>query len=88
MGLKVYVPQDGAYGLEPEEGGAPVEEETCYLKSDADRYIRRLKRKRCLAIAEYWGLVTCCTRGLTQLKVMRHQQKWLKLADKFKDEKL
>ena len=37
--LKVYVPQDGPYGLVPEEGGAPVEEETCYLKSEADKLI-------------------------------------------------
>ena len=37
--LKVYVPQDGPYGLEPEEGGKLVEEETCYLKSDVDAVI-------------------------------------------------
>lgn len=41
--LKVYVPQDGPYGLEPEEGGEPVEEETCYLKSDVDNAIAELK---------------------------------------------
>lgn len=50
--LKVYVPQDGPYGLEPEEGGEPVEEETCYLKSDVDAAIAELKAenerlKRC-----------------------------------------
>ena len=43
--LKVYVPQDGPYGLEPEEGGEPVEEETCYLKSDVDAVIAELKQK-------------------------------------------
>lgn len=43
--LKVYVPQDGPYGLEPEEGGEPVEEETCYLKSDVDAEIAELKQK-------------------------------------------
>lgn len=43
--LKVYVPQDGPYGLEPEEGGEPVEEETCYLKSDVDAAILELKEK-------------------------------------------
>lgn len=43
--LKVYVPQDGHYGLEPEEGGEPVEEETCYLKSDVDAVIAELKQK-------------------------------------------
>lgn len=41
--LKVYVPQDGPYGLEPEEGGKLVEEETCYLKSDVDAAIDDLK---------------------------------------------
>lgn len=43
--LKVYVPQDGPYGLEPEEGGEPVEEETCYLKSEVDAVIVELKQK-------------------------------------------
>jgi hypothetical protein len=43
--LKVYVPQDGPYGLEPEEGGKLVEEETCYLKSDVDAAIAELKDK-------------------------------------------
>lgn len=41
--LKVYVPQDGPWGLEPEEGGKLVEEETCYLKSEADEAIAELK---------------------------------------------
>ena len=43
--LKVYVPQDGPYGLVPEEGGAPVEEETCYLKSEADKLIEEKDAK-------------------------------------------
>ena len=43
--LKVYVPQDGPWGLEPEEGGKLVEEETCYLKSDVDAAIAELKKK-------------------------------------------
>lgn len=43
--LKVYVPQDGPYGLEPEEGGEPVEEETCYLKSDVDAVIAEYQEK-------------------------------------------
>ena len=41
--LKVYVQQDGPYGLEPEEGGKLEEEETCYLKSDVDAAIAELK---------------------------------------------
>ena len=44
--LKVYVPQDEPYGLVPEEGGAPVEEETCYLKSEADKLIAELEKER------------------------------------------
>lgn len=43
--LKVYVPQDGPWGLEPEEGGKLVEEETCYLKSEVDAAIAELKQK-------------------------------------------
>lgn len=43
--LKVYVPQDGPWGLEPEEGGKLVEEETCYLKSEVDAAIAELKKK-------------------------------------------
>lgn len=43
--LKVYVPQDGTWGLEPEEGGKLVEEETCYLKSEVDAAIAELKAK-------------------------------------------
>ena len=43
--LKVYVPQDGPWGLEPEEGGKLVEEETCYLKSDVDAAIAELKQQ-------------------------------------------
>lgn len=43
--LEVFVPQDGPYGLEPEEGGEPVEEETCYLKSDVDAVIAGLEQK-------------------------------------------
>lgn len=43
--LKVYVPQDGHWGLEPEEGGKLVEEETCYFKSEVDAAIAELKQK-------------------------------------------
>ena len=42
--LKVYVPQDGPYGLEPEEGGKLVEVETCSLKSDVDSVIAEKDR--------------------------------------------
>lgn len=130
--LKVYVPQDGPYGLEPEEGGEPVEEETCYLKSDVDaviaelkkekeyvientakvinaqeREIRHQKYKRCLGKAEMCG-VACDKWMMKKAKAiglgkdgvkeyhqarrklfhyMRWQTRWIKIAEKFKEEK-
>lgn len=50
--LKVYVPQDGPYGLEPEEGGEPVEEETCYLKSDVDKVIADLEESHKMEVEQ------------------------------------
>ena len=55
--LKVYVPQDGPYGLEPEEGGEPVEEETCYLKSDVDAVIAEYQEKILVLEKSYKKLV-------------------------------
>ena len=55
--LKVYVPQDGPYGLEPEEGGEPVEEETCYLKSDVDAVIVEYQEKILVLEKSYKKLV-------------------------------
>ena len=57
--LKVYVPQDGPWGLEPEEGGKLVEEETCYLKSEVDAAIAELKAKLDKTIAERDGNQVC-----------------------------
>lgn len=129
--LKVYVPQDGPYGLEPEEGGEPVEEETCYLKSDVDKVIAELKKKqgtaekllnnalycisngkkhmmslarkknhadykRCLAMA------AMCAKEVESLECLvygvegafekytlykKWRQRWLELAEKFKEDK-
>lgn len=42
--LKIYLPQDGPWGLYSEETGT-VEEETCYLKSDVDEAIAELKAR-------------------------------------------
>lgn len=56
-----------------------------YLKSEADKVIAYQKRKRCLDKADYWGLVSACTHGLIQLKCMRREMKWRKLAEKFKE---
>ena len=55
--LKVYVPQDGPWGLEPEEGGEPVEEETCYLKSDVDAVIAEYQEKILVIEKSYKKLV-------------------------------
>ena len=55
--LKVYVPQDGPYGLEPEEGGEPVEEETCYLKSDVEAVIAEYQEKILVLEKSYKKLV-------------------------------
>ena len=72
--LKVYVPQDGPYGLEPEEGGKLVEEETCYLKSKADEAIAELKneiekqkRLRDMALASVPNV-------LKVMKIIQHQK--------------
>lgn len=85
--LKVYVPQDGPYGLVPEEGGAPVEEETCYLKSEADKLIAELKNQQDGA----FGLANLglTLDDLSQMakKETDHQKykRWLKIAKKFKE---
>jgi hypothetical protein len=59
--LKVYVPQDGAYGLVPQEGGSPVEEETCYLKSEVDKVVENLQLKYnvqfCAKVAKHHQLL-------------------------------
>lgn len=86
--LKVYVPQDGAYGLLPEEGGYAVEEETCYLKSEADKVISHEKYKRCLAMAdkcEAWIRLDVSPRH-THRFIRRHKI-WLAIAEKFKEAK-
>ena len=63
-----------------------------YLKSEADRYIRRLKRKRCLAMAE-WCWVKSCSYdtnsdfGFLRFTFYRHWcKRWDALAEKFKEE--
>ena len=45
------------------------------------------KHKRCLAMANYLGLVSALVHGETQLEYMRRELKWLKLAEKFKEAK-
>ena len=58
-----------------------------YIKSEADKVIAHQKFKRCEAMANYWGLVSALTHGEIQLKCMRRELKWHKLAEKFKEAK-
>ena len=60
--------------------------EVC-LKEDVDKVIAHHKRKRCVAMANYWGLLVACTHREIQLKCMRRELKWHKLAEKFKPNK-
>ena len=69
--LKVYVPQDGPYGLVPKEGGAPVEEETCYLKSEADKLIAELNIRICDGDEDFEIANNQIER---LLKIVRHQK--------------
>ena len=69
--LKVYVPQDGPYGLVPEEGGSPVEEETCYLKSEADKLIAELNIRICDSDEDFEIANNQIER---LLKIVRHQK--------------
>ena len=70
-----------------------------YLKSEADRYIRHQKRKRCLAMADMCGEALCYLDNVkyTHFKgeaycwrQIKHYgkwgQTWLIIAEKFKDE--
>ena len=57
------------------------------IKDEQLAATRHQKYKRCLAMADYWGLVSACTHGLIQLKCMRRELKFRKLADKFKEAK-
>ena len=66
--LKVYVPQDGPLGLEPEEGGKLVEEETCYLKSDVDAAIDELKTEHHKERDEYISMVYIREQTIKELK--------------------
>ena len=50
--LKVYETQGGPYELMTKDTHEIVEEDECYLKSEADRYIAHQKRKRCEAMAK------------------------------------
>ena len=69
--LKVYVPQDGPYGLVPKEGGEPVEEETCYLKSDVDKMIAELNMR----IADGDEDFEIANNQIKRiLKIVRHQK--------------
>ena len=72
--LKVYVPQDGPYGLEPEEGGVPVEEETCYLKSDVDAAIDELKTAHHKERHEYIKMIAELKQKLEDAKATAYAE--------------
>lgn len=78
--LKVYVPQDGPYGLELEEGGKLVEEETCYLKSDVDASITELKQE--LEDAKATAYAENIDAGMRERRLKRAL--WLARAEKAK----
>ena len=69
--LKVYVPQDRPYGLVPEEGGEPVEEETCYLKSDVDAVIAELKKEKEYVIENTAKVINAQEREIRHQKYKR-----------------
>ena len=62
-----------------------------YDKDEADREIRRQKRKRCLAMAEWCDAEADCADADGDYEDMRFFQKWherwLELADRFKETK-
>ena len=82
--LKVYVPQDGPYGLVPEEGGSPVEEETCYLKSEADNLIAELNIRICDSDEDFEIANNQIER---MMKIVRNQKykRCLVMADQCKE---
>jgi hypothetical protein len=57
------------------------------IKDEQLAATRHQKYKRCLAMANYWSLVSVLVHGETQLKCMRRELKWHKLAEKFKEAK-
>lgn len=66
--------------------------ETIYLKPEADRHINWIKRKRCLAMAEYCRseMYTECTwHGNEQREewFTKWERRWRELAEKYKEAK-
>ena len=49
--------------------------------------LRRHKYKRCLAMASYWvSVIYQCVDDKHRKRAEKHHYKWLKLADKFKEQ--
>lgn len=55
------------------------------LKSEADREIRHQKYKRCLGLATICECRTAYTFGRRLNHNLMWRERWLKLAEKFKD---
>ena len=79
--LNVDVPHDVPWGLEPEEGGKLVEEETCYLKSEVDAAIAELKKK--LEDVQASAYAESVDAGMRERKLNRAL--WLARAERAKD---
>lgn len=72
----------------------PSEDGAWILKSEVDAYIRKMKYKRCLAMARWCDevMLSCELRGYTVHRIwankhkwaMRWKYRWLKIAEKFK----
>ena len=82
--LKVYVPQDGPWGLEPEEGGKLVEEETCYLKSEVDAAIAELKQK--LEDVQASAYAESVDAGMENRR-LKEERRWRKFSEEKPDDK-
>lgn len=87
-------------GIDPEDKewhnyGKELCDTLYYRKSEADREIRKQKRKRCLAMKEFCSSEleiafrnTCISESVRGCIFFRRWlNKWLELADKFKEAK-
>lgn len=65
-----------------------IEPAQVYLKSEADKVIAHYKYKRCLAMAEACMHKRWRTdEGFDYARSHRHMNKWLAIAEKFKEAK-
>ena len=84
---KAQAEDDCAYWKMSESNAANAMHETEEYAMQLYKEARHQKYKRCLAMANYWGLLVACTHREIQLKCMRRELKWHKLAEQFKGAK-